>query len=150
MYFLDTPQKEDHPQLLAIWEASVRATHHFLLDSDIEYFRNTIRDDQLFDQVKLTVVKDAAHTILGFIGVAEKNLEMLFLHPDAIGKGIGKLLLRHAINVLKITKVDVNEQNETALRFYERFGFKVVLRSPLDSTGRPYPILHLQLGEEMR
>lgn len=40
--------------------------------------------------------------------------------------------------------VDVNEQNEAALRFYEALGFAVVGRSPTDGAGRPFPLLHLK------
>jgi putative acetyltransferase len=38
----------------------------------------------------------------------------------------------------------VNEQNAAALGFYEALGFEVVARSPLDDTGRPYPLLHMR------
>ena len=75
----------------------------------------------------------------------ETVLKMIFLHPDARGKGIGKMLLKYAIADLKVTKVDVNEQNAEALQFYEHFGFTVISRSALDGTGKPYPILHMQL-----
>jgi putative acetyltransferase len=145
MYKLDTPQKTDYPALLALWESSVRATHHFLQEADIDFFKKTIQEQHIFDHVSLTIVKDASNTILGFMGVSEDTLEMVFLDPNAIGKGIGKLLLKHAIDNLKITKVDVNEQNQAALEFYKRNGFRVISRSELDGTGKPYPILHMQL-----
>ena len=38
--------------------------------------------------------------------------------------------------------VDVNEQNEAALGFYRSLGFELVGRSPTDSGGRPFPLLH--------
>ena len=38
MYTLVTPQKTEYPVLLQIWESSVRATHHFLQEEDIEFF----------------------------------------------------------------------------------------------------------------
>jgi putative acetyltransferase len=40
--------------------------------------------------------------------------------------------------------VDVNEQNEAALGFYEALGFSVVGRSPTDAEGRPFPTLHMK------
>jgi putative acetyltransferase len=40
---------------------------------------------------------------------------MLFVDPVARGKGIGKLLMQYAIEEHKISKVDVNEQNEQAV-----------------------------------
>ena len=79
------------------------------------------------------------------MGVSEDSLEMIFLSPDMIGKGIGKMLLKHAIDDLKISRVDVNEQNKEAVEFYKHFGFKVISRSEIDGTGKPYPILHMQL-----
>jgi len=145
MYTLVTPQKTEYPVLLQIWESSVRATHHFLQEEDIEFFRKTIKENHLFDLVSLTIVKDSGNNILGFMGIAGNNLEMIFLDPAVRGKGIGKLLLLHALGNLNVTKVDVNEQNEQACKFYEHFGFKVISRSALDGSGKPYPILHMQL-----
>jgi putative acetyltransferase len=146
MYTLTTPAKTDYPILLTIWEASVRATHHFLRQGDIEFFKKIIQEEKVFDLVELTVVQDQNGEILGFMGVAGESLEMIFLAPKARGRGIGKLLMQHALKDWKITKVDVNEQNEAALRFYECFGFEIVGRSALDGTGKPYPILHMQLS----
>ena len=71
------------------------------------------------------------------------NVEMLFLDPDYRGRGGGSLLLRHAFTSFAATSVDVNEQNPQALGFYQHHGFRVVSRSTHDSTGKPYPILHL-------
>ena len=135
MYKLDIPAKTDHPILLAIWESSVIKTHHFLKEDDIYFFKKTIQDKKLFDLVRLTIVRDTNDTIVGFMGVSEDTLEMIFLDPTAIGKGIGKMLLKHAIENLKITRVDVNEQNEEAVKFYGHFGFKVISRSEFDGTG---------------
>ena len=70
---------------------------------------------------------------------------MLFINPAARGKGIGKSLLIYAIRHLCTRKVAVNEQNQQAVGFYEHLGFQVVSRSALDSTGKPYPILHMEL-----
>jgi putative acetyltransferase len=145
MYKLDIPQKSEFPILLDIWESSVRATHHFLKKDDIEIFKKIIREKEIFNHVSLTCARDSNNSILGFMGISGDNLEMLFIDAGYIGKGVGKILLQYAISNLHITKVDVNEQNEQALKFYEYFGFKVITRSELDGTGKPYPILHMQL-----
>ena len=50
------------------------------------------------------------------------------------------MLVQHAINDLGITRVDVNEQNEQALGFYEHLGFKVTSRSDLDGQGKAISI----------
>ena len=44
-----------------------------------------------------------------------------------------------------VRTLDVNEQNPLAAGFYERAGFVVVGRSPVDGAGRPFPLLHMRL-----
>ncbi|TWF42353.1 acetyltransferase (GNAT) family protein [Chitinophaga polysaccharea] len=83
--------------------------------------------------------------MLGFIGVAENKIEMLFVHPDAHGKGIGKALLNYAIAQQGATAVDVNEQNPQAVAFYLHMGFRVTARSATDGMGKPFPLLHMAL-----
>lgn len=97
--------------------------------------------------VELNCVRDSEDRILGFSGAAEGNLEMLFINPDYAGKGIGKALLHYSIAKLKVTKVETNEQNPKATRFYLKNGFEIVGRSEVDGTGKPYPILHMELAK---
>ena len=73
--------------------------------------------------------------LIGFMRIAEGNLEMLFIDNNYRGTGVGK----------KLTKVDVNEQNIQAVGFYKYIGFSVYKRSDLDGEGKEYPILHMQL-----
>jgi putative acetyltransferase len=133
----------DYPEIVDVWEASVRATHHFLSEEHIQFFKPLI--PQYLGSVQLYCVRNEEDSIQGFLGVAEGNIEMLFLHPLSIGKGIGKRLLQFAMQNLKAIKVDVNEQNEQAVGFYKRNGFKIVSRSEKDGLGMPFPILHMEL-----
>lgn len=80
------------------------------------------------------------------MGVQEQKIEMLFLHPDYFRKGIGKMLVERAFSELKVEYVDVNEQNPSATRFYERMGFKTFKRNECDSEGNPFPILEMKKG----
>ena len=132
---------EDYPELLAVWENSVRATHDFITEDDIAFFKPIIIE-QAFPNVTLKCIKDENKTILGFVGVHECKIEMLFILNAARGKGIGKALLNFAVEQLAANKVDVNEQNPLAVGFYQHMGFKVASRSPLDDMGKPFPILH--------
>lgn len=40
--------------------------------------------------------------------------------------------------------VDVNEQNPSAVRFYERMGFRTFRRDSTDDQGNPFPILRMK------
>lgn len=134
----------EYNKVVDVWEASVRATHHFLKDEDIAYFKPLILNIYL-EAVELRCYRDENNAIIRFLGVADQNLEMLFIHPAHRGKSIGKTLLEYAINSLNVTKVDVNEQNEQAVGFYKHFDFETIGRSELDASGKPYPILHMEL-----
>ncbi|WP_294822498.1 GNAT family N-acetyltransferase [uncultured Flavobacterium sp.] len=137
--------ESEYDEITDVWEASVRATHHFLAEEHILYFRPLIRNEYL-KAVKLFCTKSDG-AITGFIGTGPGIIEMLFIRPDARGKGIGRLLTAFSINDLGVTKVDVNEQNAQAAGFYEKMGFAVVGRSELDGLGLPYPILHMELKQ---
>jgi putative acetyltransferase len=136
---------EDFQRSVEVWEASVRATHHFVNEADIQFFRPLVRD-ALPQIATCACVRDQAGQVAGFIAVAERKVEMLFIHPDWRGQGAGARLLRYAVETFGATALDVNEQNEQAVGFYLRQGFEIVGRSELDGTGKPYPLLHLRLS----
>ena len=79
------------------------------------------------------------------MGVAEDNLEMLFVENKHRGTGVGKKLVSYAIENFHVNKVDVNEQNSQAVGFYKHLGFKMYRKSELDAEGKEYPILHMKL-----
>jgi putative acetyltransferase len=146
MYKLDVPEKSEYPDLLKVWESSVRATHHFLKEEEIVFLKKLILDKNVFDLVELIVARNNNNDIVGIMGVSGDDLAMLFVEAEYIGKGVGRFLIEYSIRHFGIKHVDVNEQNEQALNFYKHFGFRVISRSDLDDYGQPYPILHMQLA----
>lgn len=149
MTFLDlSPQNRTESllaQLQGVWEASVRATHDFLSEEDLQAIAREV--PQALRQVPhLTVALDHQDRPVGFLGVAGHTLEMLFLSPDHQGKGLGTQLFRRAMAQHYIAQITVNEQNQRALAFYLKRSYKVHHRTPTDDRGRPYPILHLTLS----
>lgn len=135
----------DFARVVEVWEASVRATHHFVAEADIQIFKPLVWDG-LRDTEHLLAVRDGEGIVVGFIGVVGDEVAMLFVDPDWRGRGIGRRLLTHAVTALGATRLDVNEQNDQAVGFYHRMGFVVVGRAERDYTGKPYPLLHMRLG----
>lgn len=131
--------------LLAVWESSVRATHDFLSEADIRRISAYVPD--AFGSVEtLVLAHDGDGFLSGFAGVTGDELEMLFITPKSQGGGIGKALLRVAMEGYGVTRLDVNEQNGRARGFYEHMGFEVTSRSATDGNGDPFPILHMRLA----
>lgn len=134
---------DNFDDLLQVWEAAVRSTHDFLSEEDIVFYRS--QGNSYLSQVELYVIRNKYGEIVAFMGLSEEVIELLFIHPDAQEKGYGSMLIDFAIQK-KRYKVDVNEQNKKAYRFYINRGFKVVSRDEYDSSGKPFPILHLCLS----
>lgn len=132
----------DYATLAGIWERSVRSTHGFLREEHFEGIKGALVP-LYFPSVELYAVVDQER-YAGFIGLHEKMIEMLFIDSDIRGRGYGSALMDFAMRQ-GATKVDVNEQNPSALNFYKAKGFRVVARDERDAAGMPYPILHLSL-----
>ncbi|MBI6910004.1 GNAT family N-acetyltransferase [Pseudomonas palleroniana] len=143
---IHTPKSSDYVHLAQLWEDSVRATHDFLPDSYIVLLKELVLTRYL-DSVMLICTKDRNQRITGFAGVAGGKVEMLFIAPQHRGQGLGRQLLRYAIEHLNADELDVNEQNPQALGFYFKQGFEVIGRAEQDGLGQPYPLLHMRLRQ---
>jgi putative acetyltransferase len=136
---------QDHEQLLALWERSVRATHDFLAEDDIVSLRPLVAEELASDAVAWWVLASDTADPIGFLGYTKDTIEGLFVDPAHRGTGAGHFLVEHAQRLATgPLAVDVNEQNDAAIRFYERMGFTIVSRSPTDGAGRPFPLLHMR------
>ena len=135
-------KETDYPRLIEIWESAVLNTHDFLKEEDFLYYKKQL---PVYFQYVTLVGFEQEGILAGFMGIAEENLEMLFVDNEYRGTGIGKKLIAYATANLHVTKVDVNEQNTQAVGFFKYMGFNIVRRSELDGEGKEYPILHMQL-----
>jgi putative acetyltransferase len=134
---------DDLGPVLDVWLRSVRATHAFLTEADIQSLLPLVRDEAL-PNLELWVLCSDNGVPIGFLGVSEGTIDALFIAPEHLRRGGGRLLVEHARKLKGVLRVDVNEQNPQAVRFYVTQGFRVVGRSPVDDAGRPFPVLHMQ------
>jgi putative acetyltransferase len=136
----------DRDVLLDIWLRSVRATHTFLSEEDIQSFVPLVREYLASGGPEFWVLCSDSGALMGFMGMSGCKMEALFLAPEFHGQGGGRRMVRHAQALKGELTVDVNEQNPAACRFYQACGFVVEGRSELDGTGRPFPLLHMRLA----
>ena len=136
----------DRDVLLDIWLRSVRATHKFLSETDIQSFLPLVRDYLGSAESEIWILRSDSGVPMGFLGMSGSKMESLFLAPEFQRRGAGRRLVLHAQALHGELTVDVNEQNVAARRFYEACGFIVEGRSELDDQGRPYPLLHMRLA----
>lgn len=145
IYELQERPPQQLERLLMIWEASVRATHHFLSDAEVKQIKSYV--PQALQSVShLIIAINASNEPIGFMGTEQNRLEMLFLSPTERGKEIGKQLVQYGIQQYGIQMVTVNEQNPQAVGFYEHLGFVMYQRTDHDEQGNPYPLLYMKLA----
>ena len=131
-------------QLLEVWEDSVKATHSFLSNEEIEKIKEYV-PQALIGISHLIIETDEKGIPIAFMGIEKNKLEMLFIKNSERGKGLGKKLLNYGIENYNVNDLAVNEDNPQAKDFYEHMGFKVYQRNELDDQGNPYPVLYMRL-----
>ncbi|EFU42514.1 hypothetical protein PVOR_09620 [Paenibacillus vortex V453] len=139
-------KEEYHDQLVELWHRAVCSTHDFLTEEDLRFYYKMVKNGAL-RAVELWVCLNKDFKPVGFMGLDGSKIEMLFVDPQHHGRGAGSQLIRHAESLKgdKLT-VDVNEQNAGAHAFYKKYGFVQTGRSELDGAGKPYPLIHMELG----
>lgn len=131
--------------LTTVWETSVRATHHFLTENDIQKLVPFVKIGLLGIET-LIIASDENNKPIAFMGIEANKIEMLFVSSNYFGKGIGRELAEIAISQYGVQYVDVNEQNPQAIGFYEHIGFEVFERTELDEQGNSFPILKMKFN----
>jgi len=137
----------EHQDILMLWEDSVRASHDFITEADIDEYR--LRISSSLPNLTVFCI-EAEGLIQGFIALSDHKIQLLFVHPRAFRKGFGKRLIAFGIEKHKAWLVDVNAQNQNALSFYLSLGFKVYHKFANDGAGKPYPVWSLRLNRMYR
>jgi len=142
-YQIKSYKPEYKDQILAVWERSVLATHHFLKPEDFIEIKQFLQKFNFNDLNVFCVI--TTDKIAGFIGIHKLKIEMLFIDPSHFGKGFGKVLLQFAFENFNVNLVDVNEENTNARIFYEKHSFETFERTDTDDLGKNYPLLRMKL-----
>ena len=130
MQMIAVSERPEHfiQSLVEVWEKSVRVTHLFLSDSEIENIKAYV-PQALRGIESLVIAEDGNHIPVAFMGIEEGSLEMLFITPKERGKDLGKQLIQYGIEKYSVKSLAVNEQNPQAKGFYEHMGFQVYKRT---------------------
>ena len=90
--------------------------------------------------------------ILGYystyeISSTQIKLDNLFIHPSYIGKGLGKMLLKHCIQTAKqkgVLSIEL-DADPHAESFYQHFGFTTIDQIATSIPGRFLPVMALDI-----
>ncbi|WP_157961286.1 GNAT family N-acetyltransferase [Microvirga flavescens] len=127
--------RDDIAALATIAERSYRAAFATILEEEALASRNAAFFAARFEDSwpRLMVAED--DKLLGFLLMTDGHIDMLFMDPDAAGKGAGTLLLRDAERA-GAKSLECFRDNHAARGFYERHGWTVSRSYERDFAGK--------------
>lgn len=137
-----TAREADFDALTELWERSARSSHAFMDDEEFVELIPRIRD-LLLPSMDVWVAESDGQT-LGFVGARRDHVELLYIAPEAQGRGLGPALLSHVDGGAGPHSVEVYAGNAVGLGFYLSQGFRETRRDPTDAAGRAFAIVHLE------
>lgn len=76
-------------QLISVWESSVRASHSFLSEKEIENIKSFV--PQALKTVDILILAENDENIpVAFMGIEDNKLEMLFVSAMSEDKGLAR------------------------------------------------------------
>ncbi|MBC5620931.1 MULTISPECIES: GNAT family N-acetyltransferase [Butyricimonas] len=142
--FNEMTEEEMFERMLEIFEASVRATHDFYTEEDIERHLSMVRNSLSCPCHYFCIDKENGN-IVGFVSLIGRYIDMLYVHPDYFSMGYGRELLDIALNEFRADTLCVLEQNTRALEMYKRRGFVVERRMEAGEEDEPCPVLYMRM-----
>ena len=107
-------------------------------------------DDYYFDELQVPNLMKQYESIVdsiwvyddgaikGIIQIENQEIKKLFVEPVLQGNGIGSKLLTYAIENHNANMLWALEENTRAVRFYERYGFKITADKKLEEDTTEY------------
>ena len=129
-------------QLTTIWEDSVRATHLFLSEAEIQKIKAYV-PHALTGVSHLLVAEKMPGQPVAFMGLEGHRLEMLFLSPAERGAGLGRQLLEYGILHYRPAGIDGQRAEPAGRRLLPAYGLRDLPANRLRRAGRPLsPSVH--------
>ena len=136
-------QSLDLPAVVDVWEASIRDAHRLVSDAYLQFFKPLVRNE-LLAMVDVAGVRSSGGALVGFVAIAGTHVEALFVHPAWRRKGVGRRLVRHAVNAAGVLTVDLDDGNTPAIALFRTEAFAVEHRWSITSLGRTFPMIRMR------
>lgn len=118
-------QNKDIDKIMEIWLESTIDAHKFISKEYWNENYNIVKD--MYIPMSKTFVYEDNDDIRGFISVINNDfIGALFVEKNYQSQGIGKSLIDYAKNLYDNLSLAVYKENEKALEFYKKMGFKII------------------------
>jgi putative acetyltransferase len=132
-------RSEDLPRVVDVWEASVRAAHGFV-EAYIQFFSRSRA--RFVWSISLRARREGRDRRLRRRRRQEDRGAVRASGTAPVRRW--PRLANYAVS-RGATSVDVDEQNEAAVRFFRALGFEVAARWDVDAMGKAFPVLHMRV-----
>jgi GNAT superfamily N-acetyltransferase len=131
-------------------ELSLRSKAHWGYDAEFMSAAReelTVQEDDI--RTAIVVVAESRGRLVGFYALAldqgSPELTAMFVEPELIGQGVGRALMRHALDTASQSGVDslLIESDPNAEAFYRSQGAVPIGQRRSRSTGRVLPLLRI-------
>ena len=110
---------------MGIWLESTIYAHKFISKEYWNENYNIVKD--VYIPISKTFVYEDNDDIRGFISIINNDfIGALFVEKNYQSQGIGKSLIDYAKNLYDNLSLAVYKENEKALEFYKKMGFKII------------------------
>ena len=132
-------------ELLALWVASWRETYpDIAFEARCAWLLDRLARLEAQGAQTLCLWDEADETLAGFVTIDPESgwLDQICVHPERFGGGVGAALLAAARERSpSLIRLDVNADNDRAVRFYHKQGFKRLGPGQPSQSGRETLIL---------
>lgn len=126
----------DQNAVIDIWLHASFEAHDFIPRSFWEDEKEDMRNFYLPSSRTWVYEDDASGEVWGFLSLVDSYLAALFVLPGKQGAGIGSRLIETAKSMREILRLHVYAENEGAVSFYKKQGFRVTGEQIETETGR--------------
>ena len=118
-------QNKDIDKIMGIWLESTIYAHKFISKEYWNEKYSIVKD--VYIPMSKTFIYEDNDDIRGFISIINNDfIGALFVEKNYQSQGIGKSLIDYAKNLYDNLSLAVYKENEKALEFYKKMGFKII------------------------
>lgn len=129
-----TLQQKYIDQIMEIWLESTIKAHDFIPEKYWQDNYLTVKNDYI--SISKTYVYEKEGEIKGFISIIDENfIGALFVSTNYQKQGIGSKLIDYVSKNFSKLTLAVYKQNEKALNFYLKKGFKITEQATNEDSG---------------
>ncbi len=116
-------------ELMEFWDDDLTISEDYILKNEVFHL---VSEDYI--EGFYSYFKEDKNTV---------RLDYMFINPDSIGKGFGKLLMEDFLDKMKNSETGkiILDADPNAEKFYEKFGFERVELKPTKITNRFLPVM---------